>query len=75
MLPMLSPSTLAVFSGGVAQSGLGQARPIRPVRAVGTLQQQSTAPATRSAVAPATRDGSSLPNRVLPRGSLLDLSV
>jgi hypothetical protein len=75
MIRMLSPSTLSNVPAGVAQSGMGQARPVQSIRALATIQSQSASPTTPLAVAPSARDGGGTSNRILPRGSLLDLSV
>jgi hypothetical protein len=75
IIRMLSPISLGAFSDGVAQAGLGHARPVQRVRAVASPQPQPNSASTPPAVAPAARDGDSVPNRLLPRGSLLDLSV
>ena len=74
MREMLSPTTLAAFSGGLAQSGFAHPRPTHRVRAVGAQPAQPVPPATPTAVLP-WRDGDAAPGRLLPRGSLLDLSV
>jgi hypothetical protein len=75
IVSMLSPISLGAFSDGVAQSALGHARPVQRVRAVASPQTQPNAPTAPPAMAPAARDGDGVPNRLLPRGSLLDLSV
>jgi hypothetical protein len=69
ILRMLSTGSLAAFSASVASAGLGQ---VQPVRSAGgpTLQ---TAPAPQSS-APAS-PGAPSSGRILPRGSVLDLSV
>jgi hypothetical protein len=72
---MLSPTTLAAFSAGVTQTGFGQSGLVRQVRAAGAQQPQSTAPTAPATAAPTGRDGDTAPGRLLPRGSLLDLSV
>jgi hypothetical protein len=72
---MLSPATLAAFSTGVAQTGLGQASPVHRVRAVGAQPAQPAPSSSPSSLAPPARDGDATPGRPLPRGSLLDLSV
>jgi hypothetical protein len=72
---MLSPTTLAAFSAGVTQTRLGQSGLVSRVRAAGAQQPQSTAPTAPATAAPTGRDGDTVPGRLLPRGSLLDLSV
>jgi hypothetical protein len=71
---MLSPTTLAAFSG-VAPTGLGQSGSVHRVRAAGVQQPQSALPAAPATRTPAGPDSDAAPGRVLPRGSLLDLSV
>lgn len=77
MIPrMLSLGSLSAFSASVAGSGLGQARPVQQVRGA-SAQPQSSA-ASPSPATPQQGGGAgtlSLPGRILPRGSLLDLSV
>jgi hypothetical protein len=68
---MLSPASLSAFSTGPTQPGSGAMRPVQRVRAV-LAQPIQPAAATAS---PRTGDGDATPNRILPRGSLLDLSV
>jgi hypothetical protein len=72
---MLSPTTLSAFSTGVAQSGLGQPGPVQRVRAANPQPVQAASPAPQPTLAPPGRHGDAAPGRVLPRGSLLDLSV
>jgi hypothetical protein len=72
---MLSPTTLAAFSAGVTQTGLGQSGLVHRVRAAGAQQPQSASPTAPATSTPTGRDGDAAPGRVLPRGSLLDLSV
>ena len=48
-------------------------RPVQRVRAVLAQPIQPAAPAATAS--PRTGDGDATPNRILPRGSLLDLSV
>jgi len=69
---MLSPTSIAGFSAGAMQPGFGQANPVHRVRAVGAQPPQPAAPAP---VALPGRDSEATPGRLLPRGSLLDLSV
>jgi hypothetical protein len=68
---MLSPTSLAAVSTpAIGASGLsGQ---VQRIRSVTPQPAQSGLQAVQSGSAPATRD---VPDRVLPRGSLLDLSV
>lgn len=75
MVRMLSPTSLAAFSAGAAQAGFGQARGVQGVRAVGGQPQQQTAPAAPGPLPPREVEGGGPPARILPRGSLLDLSV
>jgi len=73
ILHMLSTGSLSAFSASVTQAGFGQ---IQPARASGgpTLQ---TAPQSQSAapMSPSVPVGTPSSGRILPRGSLLDLSV
>ena len=75
MLGMLAPGSLAAFSAGVAQAGFGQPRPVHSVRAVSGTPEQPSAPATSDRLLPPGGSGDATPSRILPRGSLLDLSV
>jgi len=73
ILRMISTGSLAAFSASVAQAGFGQ---VQQVRATGGSTLQTAPPAQSSS--PASQAGSfgTAPNgRILPRGSLLDLSV
>jgi hypothetical protein len=70
---MLSPASLSAFSTGPTQPGSGAMRPVQRVRAVLAQPIQPAAPAATAS--PRTGDGDATPNRILPRGSLLDLSV
>ena len=73
ILRMISTGSLSAFSASIAQSRLGQTWPVQGVRALspepkaGPLPQMP-APPPGSQAAPAG-------NRILPRGSLLDLTV
>jgi len=75
IIRMLSPISLGAFSDGVAQAGFGHGRPVERIRAVANPQPQPASSSVPPALAPAARDVDSVPNRLLPRGSLLDLSV
>jgi hypothetical protein len=72
---MLSLSSLAAFSSGVAQAAPGHANPLLRVRSASVQPLQPAASAPASALPPAGGGEGGTPNRVLPRGSLLDLSV
>jgi hypothetical protein len=73
ILRMLSTGSLTAFSASVAQAGLGQ---IQPARAVGGQTQQATpAPQSASPGSSSSTLGTGPSGRILPRGSLLDLSV
>ena len=73
---MLSPATLAAFSTGMAQPGFGQTSSVHRVRcgrypaAAARIADGTSDPSRHPA-----RDGDATPSRLLPRGSLLDLSV
>jgi hypothetical protein len=71
---MLSPASIAAFSTGPAQAGAAPTRPVQRVRSVGGQPAQPTAPVAGGT--PKTGEaGTAAPSRILPRGSLLDLSV
>ncbi|HXA22696.1 MAG TPA: hypothetical protein VNW90_10370 [Acetobacteraceae bacterium] len=70
---MLSPASLAAFSTSPTQSGSGAMRPVQRVRAVVAQPAQPAAPVATAS--PRNGEGDTTPNRILPRGSLLDLSV
>jgi hypothetical protein len=69
---MLSPASLTALSVGAAQSGFAQAGPFHRARA---RPLQATPSAAATTTPPAPNGGTAEPGRVLPRGSLLDLSV
>jgi hypothetical protein len=71
---MLSPVSLAAFSSAIPS--LHPARG-QPVRSTGTEQPAGTPPPTSTAqtASPASPDSATRVPRLLPRGSLLDLSV
>jgi hypothetical protein len=66
---MLSPLSIAAFSAGMAPAS-GVSGNVLPARSAPS--SQSDAQPTPAGIAPPIRD---VPNRVLPRGSLLDLSI
>ncbi len=68
---MLSPTSLAVVSAPAIPVS-GQSGPVQRVRAVAPQAPQAGLQATPGGAASSVRDA---PDRVLPRGSLLDLSV
>jgi hypothetical protein len=69
---MLSPASLTALSVGAAQSGFAQAGPFYRARA---RPLQPASPAVPATTSPAREGDAPQPNRLLPRGSLLDLSV
>ena len=71
---MLSPASIAAFSTGPAQAGAGPMSPVQRVRSVTGHSAQPTAPAP-GGTPRAGEAGAPAPGRILPRGSLLDLSV
>ena len=74
ILRMLSTGSLAAFPASVAQPGLGQVQPARAV-AGQTLQAAPASPQPSSNGSLGGALGTPPSGRVLPRGSLLDLSV
>jgi hypothetical protein len=72
---MLSLSSLSAFSTGVAHAALGRPNPVQRVRSTDAPTTQPAVTARSSTTTPAGVEGAGTPNRVLPRGSLLDLSV
>lgn len=74
ILRMLSTGSLAAFTASVAQPGLGQ---VQPAHAVGVQTRQAAPPPPQSSSAGSPGGALATPpsGRVLPRGSLLDLSV
>jgi hypothetical protein len=74
ILRMLSTSSLSAFSNSNAVSSANRSSPVRPVRSLSEQPQaggaQSTAPNKTLGTLPSVQ-----PGRVMPRGSLLDLSV
>jgi hypothetical protein len=73
ILRMISTGSLSAFSASATNGVLGRvaAAAVRPVRA------QASSPTNGVAAAPGSRAGPPQvqPGRILPRGSLLDLSV
>jgi hypothetical protein len=73
--PMISPSSLSAFSASVAGSLNGASR-ISPVRSQATQDPQQAAPPAAAPGVPGRPVGTvPLPGQILPRGSLLDVSV
>jgi hypothetical protein len=68
---MLSPLSIAAFSAGMAPAS-GVSGNVLPARSVSAPSSRSGAQPAPAGIAPPIRD---VPNRVLPRGSLLDLSI
>jgi hypothetical protein len=70
---MISTDSLAGFTASVPPVGIGR---IQPARVVGG-QPPPVAPTSRppATAAPSGTSGNVSPDRILPRGSLLDLSV
>jgi hypothetical protein len=68
---MLSPISLAAVSTPAIGAG-APAGQVQRVRAIAPQPSQPGMQAVQSGATPATRE---VPDRVLPRGSLLDLSV
>jgi hypothetical protein len=77
ILRMLASTSLAAFSTNLTPAGPSSAGPLQPARAVGGSaagQAPAILPLPKSAPATAGSDGSSS-QRILPRGSLLDIAV
>ncbi len=80
MLSMLSSNSLSAFSASLAQGGINPSSGINApsgvsrVRAVELGAQSTVAPAPKL-VQPDTGGTGAPPSRLLPRGSLLDMSV
>ena len=74
---MLSPTSLPAFSSGPTPAGSLPTRPVQRVRAIAPQAAQESArpSASLSAASPRGGEDGTTPNRILPRGSLLDLSV
>jgi hypothetical protein len=70
ILRMISTGSLSAFSASIAQARLGQ---VQGVRVLGT--QPQAAPAQQSPVLQPNAQAAPADGRILPRGSLLDLSV
>jgi hypothetical protein len=70
---MLSPISLAALSSGPVQAGSVAAQPVQRVRAVAARPPVPIAPTTGASRQ--SGEGGAMPERTLPRGSLLDLSV
>jgi hypothetical protein len=75
ILRMISNGSLSAFSASVAQSGMTAIQGAAPVQ---RIRSQSSAPQTNGLSGPAAgrpMPPPTQPGQVLPRGSLLDLSV
>jgi hypothetical protein len=70
---MLSPGSLAAFSSSVPPLGSGMPSPVQRARSMDQTAQPAV-PATPTAPLQIDEIGRT-PGRILPRGSLLDLSV
>jgi hypothetical protein len=70
---MLSPTSLAAFSSAPVLAGSGAVRSVQRARAVAPQPTQPAAP--MASASPRASEGDTTSNRILPRGSLLDLSV
>ncbi|HEY6441405.1 MAG TPA: hypothetical protein VIY55_15380 [Acetobacteraceae bacterium] len=71
---MSSSTALAALSAGVVPSFAG-AGPVQRVRALEAQPSRPTAQTMPAIAAQPGRDGDPAQGRILPRGSLLDLSV
>ncbi len=71
---MISSSSLAAFSQSNAISSASRPSAVRQVRSLGTDSPAAPAPAQAQSKAPSGIPGAA-PGRIMPRGSLLDLSV
>lgn len=74
ILSMLSSSSLSAFSAAINPNPVSQPPRLRPVRSVGSEPQASSAVSTSGAGATGGIP-SVAPSQMLPRGSLLNLSV
>ncbi len=72
ILSMLSSSSLSAFSAAINPSPVSQTPRPRPVRSVGNEAQASPAVATSGTTGGIPKVA---PGQILPRGSLLNLSV
>jgi hypothetical protein len=81
ILGMLSSSSLSAFSAGLGHlhPTPAQRAPVQPARAPGGAQGGAAGPATHAAPSTGMPSGrgpdTPPPTRLLPRGSLVDLSV
>ncbi len=76
ILSMLSSSSLSAFSAAINPSPVSQTPRPRPVRSVGNEAQASPAVATSGTTGGAAGGIPKVaPGQILPRGSLLNLSV
>lgn len=71
---MISSSSLAAFSQSNAVPAASRTSPVRQVRSQGT-DQQATSSAAQLPPNKTLGSLSAAPARIMPRGSLLDLSV
>jgi hypothetical protein len=72
ILSMLSSASLSAFSASVLKAGFGAVQPPSPTLRPFGAQPQSAAPSAAPQLSP---QGAPAPTGVMPRGSLLDLSV
>jgi len=74
ILRMISTGSLSAFSAGATNGALGR---IAPSAAMQQVRAQSSSPPNSLAASPGGRSlpPSVQPGQILPRGSLLDLSV
>jgi len=74
LLPMIAPSSLSAFSTGIAPSP-AITRPENAVQVRAQSSQAPTPPSGGASTQPTRSGATPAPGQILPRGSLLDLSV
>ncbi len=80
ILRMIASGSLSAFSAGALGGTLGGGAVggpdgLRPPGAAGVVQQARTKPAQAGSPGAIAKPAAPMPGQVLPRGSLLDLSV
>ena len=75
ILRMISANSLAAFSNSNAVQSTNRTAALRQVRSLTDQAQASASPTQAQAGKPAGGITGAAPGRIMPRGSLLDLSV